>query len=45
MNEDIQILFSRLFVIRRLVCLIAGAFGVEFASGQATYLGSGQTVV
>ena len=38
MNEHIQKLFGGLFVVRRLVYFIAGAFGVGYVSKQATYV-------
>jgi hypothetical protein len=44
MNKDMQKLFSRLFVARGLIYLIAGAFEAEFVSGQAMYVDGGQTV-
>ena len=45
MNEDIQKLLSRLFIVKWPVYLIAGAFGAEFVSVLATHVDGGQPVV
>ena len=41
MNEHIQKLFDRLFVLRRLVYFIAGTFGAGIVFRQATYVDGG----